>query len=389
MDSLAAMKTDRLEDSIKQYGRSLGFDIVGITGAGDFPRDERAAIERIREGLMDGLPWFTEERVRRGTHPEELLPGARSIISLAMSYLHDRPESGASTPRGKVARYAWGDDYHGLLKGRLAEFTGGLSDRAGAPVRSRIFVDDGAMIDRAAAARAGVGWFGKNTNILTPSHGSWVLLGQVVTDLELEPDRPLKKSCGSCVRCIDDCPTDAIVAPHVIDNTRCISYLTIELRGAIPRDMRPLVGDWVFGCDICQDVCPVNRKAAASLEPAFRQRHDFAAPALLPLLELDDAAFRERFRNSPIKRAKRTGLQRNVCVALGNLGDARAVPALAAALARADALVRLHAAWALGRIGGAEAERALGNALCEERDPDVLDEIGKSLAELAAFAGSG
>ena len=179
-----------------------------------------------------------------------------------------------------------------------------------------------------------------------------MFLSQVVTDLELEPDEPLSKTCGECVICIDDCPTGAIVAPYVIDNRRCISFLTIELRGAIPRDLRPLVGDWVFGCDICQDVCPVNRKTAESLEPAFRQRHDFGAPALIPLLDLDDEGFRERFRRSPIKRAKRVGLQRNVCVALGNIGDEAAVPALAKALESQDALVRGHAAWALGRIGG-------------------------------------
>ena len=378
----------QLERTMKQYGRSLGFDIVGITTAEPFYRDEQVAVERIRDGLMDGLPWYTEERVRRATHPEVLLPGAKSIISLAMSYLTEEPENGGPGPHGKIARYAWGDDYHQLLKRRLKEFVEGVSERVGRPVRTRIFVDDGPMNDRAAAERAGVGWFGKNTNILTPSHGSWVLLGQVVTDLELEPDRPLAKTCGDCVRCIDECPTGAIVAPYVIDNTRCISFLTIELRGAIPREMRPLVGDWVFGCDICQDVCPVNRKAALGLEPAFRQRHDFAAPQLLPLLELDDEAFRERFRNSPIKRAKRVGLQRNACVALGNIGDPTAVPALAKCMNVADALVRMHAAWALGRIGGPEAEETLRASLDREADPSVLEETELSLADMREPAGN-
>ena len=208
----------------------------------------------------------------------------------------------------------------------------------------------------------------------------------MLTDLDLEPDPPLAKSCGECVRCIDDCPTGAIVAPFVIDNRRCISFLTIELRGSIPREMRPLVGDWVFGCDICQDVCPVNRKSARGGEPAFRQRRDFAAPQLLPLLNLDDEGFRERFRGSPIKRAKRVGLQRNVCVALGNIGDAAAVPALGRALRASDAIVREHAAWALGRIGGAEAERALASALAEEEDPTVRGEIEQSLDEIAVGA---
>ena len=379
---LGPFEVRMLENTIKDYGRSLGFDIVGIATAEPFYRDEQAAIQRIRDGMMDGLPWYTEERVRRATHPEVLLPGARSIVSLAISYMTDERKSNGVGPAGKVARYAWGDDYHGVLKGKLKRFVEGLPGLVGAPVRTRIFVDDGPMNDRAAAERAGVGWFGKNTNILTPSHGSWVLLGQVITDLELTPDEPLAKNCGECVRCIDACPTGAIVAPYVIDNRRCISFLTIELRGPIPREMRPLVGDWVFGCDICQDVCPVNREAPRSLEPAFRQRHDFSAPQLIPLLGLTDEGFRERFRNSPIKRAKRVGLQRNVCVALGNIGDTAAIPALVKCLAAPDVLVRLHAAWALGRIGGPAASEALETTRLHEDDPSVAEEIEMSLAEM-------
>ena len=372
-----------LEESVKQYGRELGFDIVGIASAEPFLRDEEAAIERIRKGFLDGLPWYTEERVHRATHPEVLLPGARSIISLAISYFTGDAEPNGGRPAGKIARYAWGDDYHDVLKARLKRFVDGLADHVGRSVNTRIFVDDGPMNDRAAAERAGVGWFGKNTNILTTSHGSWVFLGQVITDLDLEPDAPLAKNCGECVRCIDACPTGAIVAPYVIDGPRCISFLTIELRGPIPRELRPLVGDWVFGCDICQDVCPVNRDVQQSLEPAFRQRHDFAAPALIPLLDLDDDGFRERFRNSPVKRAKRVGLQRNVCVALGNIGDPAAVPALVKALNAADALVRMHAAWALGRIGGSQATEALQAALSTEEDPEVAEEMELALAECA------
>ena len=370
-----------LESSIKEYAEQLGFDIVGFTTAQPFLRDERAAVGRIRDGLMDGLPWYTEERVRRATHPERLLPGARSVVSLAMSYLSGERGPNGDGVRGKIARYARGDDYHQLMKARLRRFAEGLPERAGRPVRTRLFVDDGPMNDRAAAERAGVGWFGKNTNILTTSHGSWVFLGQVITDLELQPDAPLLKNCGECVRCIDACPTGAIVAPYVIDNRRCISFLTIELRGAIPAEMRPLVGDWIFGCDICQDVCPVNSDVRRSLEPAFRQRHDFAAPDLLPLLELDDEGFRERFRNSPVKRTKRVGLLRNVCVALGNIGDRSAVPALARTLRTADPMVRRHAAWALGRIGGAQAVDALSSAIHTQSDPEVLDEIESALGQ--------
>ena len=374
----------RIEDAVRQRAKALGFDLVGFASAEPFLRDERAAIDRVRSGLMDGLPWYTEERVRRANHPELLLEGARSIISLGTSYNTGSPTPGRPGPTGKVARYAWGDDYHDVIKSKLRQLAADLSDIAGREVRTRVFVDDGPMNDRAAAERAGVGWFGKNTNILTRSHGSWVFLSQVVTDLDLEPDEPLAKTCGDCVICIDDCPTGAIVAPYVIDNRRCISFLTIELRGSIPRELRPLVGDWVFGCDICQDVCPVNRKAAESLEPAFRQRHDFGAPALIPLLDIDDEGFRERFRKSPIKRAKRVGLQRNVCVALGNIGDVGAVPPLEGALKSQDAVVREHAAWALGRIGGPEAVDALSAALDVEGDPAVRREVELSLKEMAA-----
>ena len=373
-----------LEQTVKDYAMSLGFDVVGITSAERFLRDELVSVNRIRDGLMDGLPWYTVERARRANRPSGLLPGAKSIISLAMSYMSGEARINGPEPHGSVGRYAWGDDYHPLIKTRLKEFVDRLSIHVGRSVKARIFVDDGPMNDRGAAERAGVGWFGKNTNILTSSHGSWVLLGQVITDLALRPDVPLLKTCGECVRCIDACPTGAIVEPYVIDNTRCISFLTIELRGSIPRELRPLVGDWIFGCDICQDVCPVNRKATQTLEAAFQQRHDFAAPALLPLLELTDDDFRERFRNSPIKRAKRVGLQRNVCVALGNISDPVAVPALIKCLDGPDALVRLHAAWALGRIGGLTAKDALEISLAVEKDQSVLEEIGMCLSEMGA-----
>ncbi len=225
-----------------------------------------------------------------------------------------------STGLGKVARYAWGDDYHRVMKERMKALVEGLARHLDLPIRARWYVDDGPMLDRAAAQRAGLGWFGKNTNILSPSHGSWIFLGQMVTDLEMAPDPASKKTCGSCVRCVDSCPTGAIVAPYVIDNTRCISYLTIENRGPIPRELRPLMFDWIFGCDICQDVCPVNRKAAPTEEPAF-QKTSLTTVDLEAILEITEDAFRVRFRNSPIKRAKLVGLQRNACVALGNSGD--------------------------------------------------------------------
>ena len=333
---------------------------------------------------MDGLAWYTAERVRRMNRPKTLLDGARSVISLAMSYKTTEPPSGGDVLRGRVARYAWGRDYHSLIKSRVRRFIRELPDVLDEPLRARCFVDDGPMNDRAAAERAGVGWFGKNTNILTPALGSWVFLAEVITNLDLRSDAPLKKTCGECVRCIPACPTDAIVAPYAIDNRKCISFLTIELRGAIPREMRPLMGDWVFGCDLCQEVCPVNRKAAVSREAEFGKRRDFDAPELIPLLSLDSDGFRRRFEGNPIRRAKLGGLKRNVCVALGNIGDRRAVPALAKALrSDDDALVRMHAAWALGRLGGHDAESALKAALARERDAEVRAELSAALSERA------
>ena len=224
-----------LKARVKECALDLGFDLVRVTTAEPFLRDERAAVERVRQGLMDGLPWYTEDRVRKANRPESLLEGAKSVVSLAVSYNTGEPEED-SPLRGKVARYAWGDDYHELLKPRLRRFADALTPLAGREVRTRVFVDDGPMNDRAAAARSGLGWFGKNTNILTPTHGSWVFLGQVVTDLELAPDAPLAKTCGNCVRCIDDCPTGAIVAPYVIDNRQV--HLVSHHRAARPNPPR-------------------------------------------------------------------------------------------------------------------------------------------------------
>ena len=384
-----------LKAIVISHARACGFDLVGVTSADDFADDRDAALERIREGRMDGLPWYTESRVMRGTSPAELLPGARSVICLGLSYLGgEEPGDNTTSLSGRVARYAWVRDYHRVMKRRMREFVRRLERELGSSVAARWYVDDGPMLDRAAANRAGIGWFGKNTNILTPGFGSWVFLGQVITDLELEPDAPLKKSCGACVRCIEDCPTGAIVAPYVVDNARCISYLTIENRGPIPRELRPLMQDWVFGCDICQDVCPVNRKAQPAGQPiplpdiAMRRgpatssgRADgIAALDLIELLEMSEDDFRASFAGTSIMRAKRVGMQRNACVALGNLGPSliesgAAVPALGRVLRQAGSLVRRHAAWALGRIGGAEAAALLSEAARTETDPDVLEEI--------------
>ncbi|GAC1455126.1 MAG: tRNA epoxyqueuosine(34) reductase QueG [Ktedonobacteraceae bacterium] len=384
--------------TIKEYAYTLGFDIARVTTAGDFPEAERIIKERVAQGLMDGLPWFTAERADVSCHPDALLPAARSIISLAMTYLvpeeQEEEEEKETTPRGRISRYAWGDDYHDIIKPKLQQFAAWLReyahDEIGDDVETRLFVDTGRMVDRAVAQRAGLGWYGKNTNILTKGWGSWIFLAEIVTNLPLEEDPPLKANCGSCEICLHACPTKALPNAYELDTPRCISFLTIELRGSIPIELRPLMGNLIFGCDICQEVCPVNKVAEKRLglrngtqfqhHVVFQPRKAVGGnPELIPLLALTEEQFRERFRRSPIKRTKRRGLLRNVCVALGNSGDKSAVPALVGALHDDEALVRGHAAWALGQIGGEEATQALRAATNIEEDREVRKEIAYAL----------
>ena len=372
-----AVDPAQLRQWVDEAASDAGFDLVGVTSADVFASEREETFRRINAGLMDGLPWFNAQRVRRGTDPETLLPGARSIISLGWNYFPpDDPP--APDSQGVIARYARGRDYHRVMKRRMRRMVLDLTERIGDRFAARWYVDDGPMLDRAAAARGGLGWFGKNGNILNPTYGSWLLLGQIITDLQLAADAPVAKTCGQCSRCMPACPTGAIVAPYVVDNRRCISYLTIEHKGAIPVDLRASMGNWVFGCDICQEVCPVNRKAKATADPNFG-RTDLSSVDLVELLDMTDEQFRQRFAGTPVMRAKRVGMQRNACVALGNSGDPAAVPALARALQSAPPLVRQHAAWALGRIGGDAAYASLTRALANESDPDVCSEIRQTL----------
>jgi epoxyqueuosine reductase len=368
---------------IKALALELGFDRVGITSAEPFRALHELLLERIRQGLMGGLAWFTAERAAVASDVHHLVPAARSIISLAMSYLGSDAylPSTPGTPRGRVARYAWGRDYHPVLLQQTARFIDELRRRYGHTDARKGMVDTARIVDRAVAQRAGVGWYGKNTCILTHSHGSWVFLAEVVTDLELAPDRPLRTTCGACTRCMPACPTGALIRPGVMDVGRCISYLTIEERGAIAADLRAAMGDWIFGCDVCQEVCPVNSKAPAAARPEFGPAHGIGpSPELLPLLTLTPEEFAARFAGTPIKRAKRDGLLRNVCIALGNIGDPVAIPALGTVLADDPApLVRAHAAWALGRWPDVAAHRLLDAARRREGEDAVRSEIELAL----------
>jgi len=333
---------------------------------------------------------------QRRLDPRRLLPEAQSIVVVARNYWVAPPDPDllSDPSRGRIARYAWGLDYHTVLRPRLFALDAFLRQLSGRTTHGKAYVDTGPVLEREWAAEAGLGFFGKNTCLIHPGLGSWLFLGVLIVPEVLEADAPPQHSpprwtfaegrvgtCGHCARCLEACPTGAFAGPYTLDARRCISYLTIELRGPIPRHLRPLMGNWIFGCDLCQDVCPWNsRFAVPTDEPAFRPLPERVAPRLLDLLTIGDAEFAARFRQSAVKRAKRRGLLRNACVALGNWGDPQAVPALVRALHNdVEPLVRGHAAWALGRIGTRVARQALDAARSREVDPMVQEEIREAL----------
>ena len=382
---LTPSEADALKAEITERAHDLGFDIVRFTTADPFPETQKVLEERIEAGLLSGLTWFTTERASIAGDPRNLMPLAKTVVSLGISYLSDDAilPSEPGLPRGRVARYAWGLDYHEVFKEKLWALHSFVQERLGREVEARALVDTARIVDRAVAQRAGLGWYGKNTNLLNRDFGSWVLLGELLLDVALPPDDVVRTNCGSCSRCIPACPTGALIAPGVLDNNKCISYLTIELRGPIPRELRPSIGDWVFGCDICQDVCPVNRKAKAMSHIEFAPRQGIGpSPSLIELLDITEEEFKAKFRRSPVKRTKWAGMRRNAAVALGNIGDPEAVPALVRALGSEPALVRGHAAWALGRIGGEEARAALLARLDVEQAKWVREEIMLAVEEI-------
>jgi epoxyqueuosine reductase len=325
-----------------------GFDLAGVAAA-DAPAELAFFAEWIARGHAGEMAYLTTQREKR-SDLRAAFPWARSVVSVGLQYDTGVPYSTDSpSDRGWIARYAWGDDYHDVMKAMLERLAAALAAELG-PLQSRVYVDTGPVVERAYAAAAGLGAWGKNTCLLHPEHGSWFFLGEVITDVEMEPDRPRTDMCGTCTACLDACPTGALVAPYVLDATRCISYLTIEVKGAIPEDRRGGVGRHVFGCDICQDVCPWNRRRRHAGGPAFAAREGLVAPELSALADLDEDAFRALFRGSPVKRAKRRGMLRNVAVALGNSGDPSRRPVLERLAGDDDPIVREHAAWALARL---------------------------------------
>lgn len=360
----------RLSQRIRAKAYDLGFDLIGIAPAERAPHAE-AYRRWLAAGHAAQMHWLARDPPRR-EDPRLVVPGARSVIVAGLSYfvLDPPPELWRDPARGRIARYAWGQDYHDVMLPRLRTLGDFVEKEAGRALNRRAYVDTGPILERDFAAQAGLGFIGKNTLIINPGRGSYLFLGEILVDIELEYDGPAPDggascrmaprgeakrvgSCGSCTRCLEICPTHAFPAPYILDSNLCISYLTIEHKGPIPPALRPLLGNWIFGCDACQEICPwVRRYSQPGRQSFLRYDPDRIAPRLLDLIGLDEDAFRARFKGTPLTRPKRRGLLRNVAVALGNWGSPEALPALERARRDPEPLIREHAEWAIARIEG-------------------------------------
>lgn len=382
---MTAASSNKLLNALLTEALRLGFSNVGVIPVAPARRLD-AYLRWIDAGMQGAMGYMARpDRVTRRRDPQQIMPGIRSIVCVGLNYFAGQiPAAVANDPaRGRISRYAWGVDYHDIMTPRLEALAIWLRERAGdQAVASRAYVDTGAILERDYAEQAGFGFTGKNTLLINPQQGSWFFLGELLTTLDLtgegEPKiiQPEPVGCGTCHRCLSACPTDAFPEPYVLDARRCISYLTIELKGWIPTELRPLMANWVYGCDICQDVCPFNRFATVTAEQSFTPAGwDMAAPLLLDLLTLDEPEFEQRFRSSPIKRIGRARLVRNAAVAAGNWGEEVVVSPLVTLLDDLAPIVRGHAAWALQRVGGDRAVVALTAALARETDEDVRREL--------------
>jgi epoxyqueuosine reductase len=372
--------------AIKTEARRLGFQLVGVTTPDSPPHYDNYE-SWLASGLHGEMAYLETDRARkRRADPHKILSECQSILVLGIHYPasmeESHPPTNVSSPRGRTASYAWSDDYHDILPPRLQALVQFIEDLAGHPIPNRWYTDTGPILERDFAQRAGLGWIGKNTCLIHPQQGSYFFLAEILIGLPLDPDPPFTADhCGSCTRCLDACPTHCILPNRTIDATRCISYLTIELKGSIPIELRSQMDNWIFGCDVCQEVCPWNiRFSPLHGDDAFTPHPDVPAPDLCNELQLTPGGFNRKFKNSPVKRTKRRGYLRNVAVALGNAGDPASVPDLIQVLHDPEPLVRAHIAWALGQIGGNQARNALLKAHSNEEDPAARAEISQALS---------
>ena len=333
------------KEDLRAAAHSFGFSECRIARAGRAPHADALA-DWLADGRHASMEWMQRTAAER-SNPDLVLPGVKSVVVLATNYFHDDLPPVGDAIRGRIARYAWSDDYHEVIRPRLGLLDNLLSAAGGT---QRCFVDSGPVLERDWAAACGISWHGKSTMGIHPQLGTWFFLSVILTTLEFEPDTPLPDRCGRCTRCIEACPTQAITAPHRLDARRCISFLTIENKGPIPEEFREAMGDRIFGCDDCLDACPWNRFAQASRDAALQSRQEILQKPLRDFLELEDASFKVLFRGSPILRAKRRGFLRNVCVALGNVGTPDDLSALHRCASDPEPLIREHAAWAIAKI---------------------------------------
>jgi len=333
-------------EEIRRFATTLGFTLAGVARIEETPEGNFYE-EWLQRGYAGEMHYLERQKAAR-LDATTVLPGAKSVIVCALNYNTDHPYTSHDPDRAWISRYAWGRDYHDTLQEKLQELARWIE--ANAPAKTRTYVDTGPLTERVFARYAGIGWFGKNTCIINQRTGSWLFLGCVLTDLELTPDTPPPDRCGSCTRCLDACPTDAFVAPYVLDSRKCISYTTIELRGEIPEPEREGIGHHLFGCDICQDVCPWNRRAPTTEAAPFKAKDSLYWPQLETLLGLSDDGWKDAIRGTPLKRAKVKGLLRNLMVVAGNSRRRRLIPRLERFLQHEDEHVRSHAAWAIREL---------------------------------------
>jgi epoxyqueuosine reductase len=342
------LSSHQLTTHIKAQAQALGFDLIGIAPVQESP--ELAFFARWIDAGYAGEMHYLLRSLARRRDLRQVVPEAQSVVVCGLNY--DTPYPYSTThhdpTRGWIARYAWGEDYHRVLQEKLTRLQTYITTLV--PAASKVYVDTGPVVERVYAKYAGLGWFGKNTCLLNTRLGSWLLLGEVILTIPLEYDRPAPDHCGTCTRCLDACPTNALLEPYVLDARRCIAYLTIELKGAIPEALRPQMGQHVFGCDICQDVCPWNRKRHFTTEPGLQPQPAQVHPSLAELAQLTPAAFKHRFRATALERTRRRGVLRNVCVAMGNSGNADFIPLLETLCEDDEELIREHAAWALAQL---------------------------------------
>jgi epoxyqueuosine reductase len=356
-----------LGEAIRAEAAALGFVAVGITPAGPSAAGARTA-DWVAAGRHGTMGWIERHIPAKGD-PRAYWPEARSVVVVALPYFDPAPVA-ADTGQARFSRYAWGRDYHKVLRKRLERLLAALQQEWPG-LQAKLCVDTSPLAEKDLAQRSGIGWIGKHGNVIRRGVGSWFFLGEMLLDVDLAADAPATDHCGTCTRCIDACPTQAIVGPGQVDARRCISYLTIEHRGTVETELRAGMGTWVYGCDVCQDVCPHNRFAEPG-DAEFAVRGDRNAPSLLDLLKLDEAGFLAQFAGSAVMRTKRRGLVRNAAIALGNARQTESLPALIGALADDEAVVREHAAWAVGQFDQPEAQAALQDRMLVETDPVVV-----------------